>query len=32
VLDETIVRAITPSDTLDDLLRLAEASAPGWPA
>jgi alkanesulfonate monooxygenase SsuD/methylene tetrahydromethanopterin reductase-like flavin-dependent oxidoreductase (luciferase family) len=28
VLDETIVRAITPSDTIDDLLHLAEASAP----
>jgi alkanesulfonate monooxygenase SsuD/methylene tetrahydromethanopterin reductase-like flavin-dependent oxidoreductase (luciferase family) len=32
VLDETIVRAITPSDTIDDLVRLAEASAPRPPA
>ncbi len=32
VLDETIVRAITPSDSIDDLLRLAEASAPQSPA
>jgi alkanesulfonate monooxygenase SsuD/methylene tetrahydromethanopterin reductase-like flavin-dependent oxidoreductase (luciferase family) len=29
VLDETIVRAITPSDGLDDLMALLRAAAPG---
>jgi alkanesulfonate monooxygenase SsuD/methylene tetrahydromethanopterin reductase-like flavin-dependent oxidoreductase (luciferase family) len=29
VLDETIVRAITPTDELDDLLQLLRACAPG---
>ncbi|MGD9997090.1 MAG: LLM class flavin-dependent oxidoreductase [Ilumatobacteraceae bacterium] len=29
VLDETVVRAITPDDTLDELVALARACAPG---
>ena len=29
VLDETIVRAITPDDSLDSLIELVHACAPG---
>jgi hypothetical protein len=31
VLDETVARAITPSDELDDLLALLRACAPATP-